>query len=207
MATQQVQEDEVDALLGSKDELRRRAAEAYMSVGKQARGMDASLTQYGMQAADTAEQQGQSAIARGSAQALASTQGGGGFGRAGLAGASQIGADAGFARGQLATDIAKQRLGVQEASAQRRADASAADIQGFEALGNMGTNAEDEAAQRADIDARINAIVKANKGFFNDDEETMASQIRNLITPNMSAANQAYIAQRMNAIRSQSEDV
>lgn len=201
------QQVDPQALLNDKDELRRRATDAYMGVGQQMRGQDAALTASGTAAVDAAEKQGQAAIGRGSAQALASTQGGGGFGRGGVAAASQIGADAGYNRGRLAVDIAQQRQGIEQESAQRKIDATGADIQGFEAVGSMGTNAEDEAAQRADVDARINGIIKANKGFFNDDEDTAVRQIQNLITPSMSKANQDYIRMRMKAISGGAEDI
>jgi hypothetical protein len=155
---------------------------------------------------DKAETQGMADITRGAGEALAATQGTG-MGRAGLAGVSQLATDAGAARGRLGADIEGMRLDAMQQAAQGRIDALRSEQEGLQALGEMGSDAEEGQAQRADIDAQINSIIKANKGFFNDDEKTMGTQIANLVVPGMDPQLVAYIQRRKNAIESGSEDV
>jgi hypothetical protein len=193
-------------LIDDKKLLRQKAAQSYLGIADAARQQDTALTAAAERRIAEAERQGAADITRGSAEALAATQGTG-MGRAGLAGASQVAADAGAARGRLQVDVAGSREQAAQDSAQRKMDALGADQRAYEAIGEMGSSYENTASQRADIDARINSIVKANKGFFNDDEDTMHQQIAALITPDMPDELKEYVATRAFAIKKGKEDV
>lgn len=193
-------------LLADKKKLRAAAAESYMKAPGEIRKETGALAAAAQNRIDRAETQGMADITRGAGEALAATQGTG-MGRAGLAGVSQLATDAGAARGRLGADIEGMRLDAMQQAAQGRIDALRSEQEGLQALGEMGSDAEEGQAQRADIDAQINSIIKANKGFFNDDEKTMGTQIANLVVPGMDPQLVAYIQRRKNAIESGSEDV
>lgn len=193
-------------LIKDKNLLRQKAAQSYLGVADAAMQQDAALTAAAERRIGEAERQGMSDISRGAAEALAATQGTG-MGRAGLAGASQVATDAGAARGRLQVDIAGAREQAAQDSAQRKMDAMGAEQRAYEAIGEMGSSYENTAAQRADIDSRINSIVKSNKGFFNDDETTMYQQIHALVTPDMPEDLKEYVYKRAYAIKSGQEDV
>lgn len=193
-------------LLADKKKLRSAAAESYMKAPGAIRQETDALASAAESRINKAERQGMADITRGAGEALAATQGTG-MGRAGLAGVSQLATDAGAARGRLGADIEGMRLDAMQQAAQGRIDALRSEQEGLQALGEMGSDAEEGQAQRADIDAQINSIIKANKGFFNDDEKTMGTQIANLVVPGMDPQLVAYIQRRKNAIESGSEDV
>lgn len=193
-------------LLGDKKRLRTAAAESYLKAPGAIRQETDALASAAESRINKAERQGMADITRGAGEALAATQGTG-MGRAGLAGVSQMATDAGAARGRLRADTEGMRLDAMQSAAQGRIDALRSEQEGLQALGEMGSDAEEAQAQRADIDAQINSIISANKGYFNDDEATMERQINNLVVPGMDPALVAYINKRATAIKSGVEDV
>lgn len=197
MADQQNQmtdNDPTEQLLTDKDALRKKALQAYMNVGKTA--------EENVKSFDVAQKAGSQAIRSNLGQSLASA--GFGAGRAGKAGygaslqAGEMGAQQ---ESGMIADIAKQK-------AAAKLQAATAQTEGLESVAKMGTNVENRRKAMQDADAEINRIIEANKGFFNDDEATMAQQIRQLIGRYADQPDvQKYLEDRAGKIQSGTEDV
>lgn len=191
---QMTDNDPTEQLLTDKDALRKKALQAYMNVGKTAEENVKSL--------DVAQKAGSQAIRSNLGQGLAAA--GFGAGRAGKAGygaALQAGEAGAMQESGLIADIAKQK-------AAAKLQAATAQTEGLESVAKMGTSTENKRKAMQDADAEINRIIEANKGFFNDDEATMASQIKQLIGRYADQPEvQKYLSERAGAIQSGSEDV
>lgn len=74
-------------------------------------------------------------------------------------------------------------------------------------IAEQGDTTSDRNTRQAELDTRIADIVKNNKGFFNDDEETMYQQIMQLANSEGDPAMKNYITQRATNIRYKKEDV
>ncbi len=191
---QMTDNDPTEQLLTDKDALRKKALQAYMNVGKTAEENVKSL--------DATQKAGSQAIRANLGQGLASA--GFGAGRAGKAGygaALQAGGTGAGMESGLIADIAKQK-------AAAKMQAATAQTEGLESVAKMGTNIENKRKAMQGADAEINRIIEANKGFFNDDEATMASQIKALVGRYADQPEvQKYLMSRAGGIQSGSEDV
>lgn len=202
-------------LLNDPVALRAKAAKAYMNVGTTAQqGADAMSSKQGgvLAGYDQALQAGQSNIRQQAAQAYATGQASSGrSGHAGYGAALQTGQQSGFAQGQLGAQVAKERgqadFGMTQQIGTAQNEAAQAQSQGFEAIGKMGTSASNQQKKQADYDSQIAAIIKDNKGYFNDDEATMKKQIENLANFETDPQLKEYLTMRAANIASKTEDV
>lgn len=157
------------------------------------------------------EQDGRRGIRARAADALAAAQAGGGAGGGSSYGQLlQAGKSAGITEADFSAGIARDKTDFNMGLADRIGSARvAAADQAFKALQveqEAGTLNEDRQQRMADLDGQINAILGAQKGFFNDDEDTAAMQIERLAKFEDDPQMRSYLLQRARDIRNKSED-
>jgi len=106
----------------------------------------------------------------------------------------------------LATE---SQVGADVATGQARKEAAVGMMDVAKAMEEMGSEAEDFAAKKAEIDAGINAIIEKYKGSWNDDETAMSFEIRDMvrIDPTIPPKLKAYAFQKARDIKRGAWDV
>jgi len=145
-------------------------------------------------AVDAATTAGMNSIRSQAANALAAGQASTfGRGHGGYGGALQANADSGLQQAQFGASQAMEKQNAQTGA--------------LESIGKMGSDDQNRQKKQAAYEDQIQAIIKANKGFFNDDETTMRAQIMQLANYEQDPEMRQYLMQRANNIATKTEDV
>ena len=106
----------------------------------------------------------------------------------------------------LATEA---QVGADVATGQARKEAAVGMMDVAKAMEEMGSEAEDFSAKKAEIDAGINAIIEKHKGSLDDDESAMAREIRDMVglDPTIPPKLKAYAYQQARDIKRKSWNV
>lgn len=176
-------------LLKDKNLLRKSALQAAGGVVTAAQGQAKALEgeRAGMNLGyDQALESGQRSIRADMGQGLASASfGSGRAGHAGYGASLQAAEAGGRSQADLFGDIAMKRAqgnlaltqGVNEANMQ----GAQAGFEGLNTIAKMGTEDENFRSTMKDVTAQVDGIIERNKGWLNDDEDTMAQQILALV--------------------------
>jgi hypothetical protein len=155
---------------------------------------------------------GKQSIRAQAAEGLAAAQSAGGAGGGAAYGQSgDAGIKAGNAGAAYDLNLAGQKSAFEtemmDKAAAARLAGTGQQLEAQKFMADQGTLTEDRTTKTAQADAAIAGIIKNNKGFFNDDEATMYSQIMNLLATEDDPSVQEYIKMRANNIKNKIEDV
>lgn len=191
---------------------RAEAAKLALQMGQSAQANAQALDKYStehMADFDKAGKVGAANIRSQAAESLANAQAQGG--NSGYGAMLQAGKQSGMDQANFQANLTGQKAQFQQGIMEQKAAAEQAGFgQQLEAqkfIASQGDETEDTANEQAQLDAKIAQIVKNNKGFFNDDEDTMAQQIMALTGTIKNPKLRDYVQQRAGAIKTGKEDV